>query len=122
MKFFKDHYDVIIIGGALSGMSTALHLQDKGVKDILILEKHNLPGGLATDFVRNGFEIEATLHEMMSIGEKGKRLKVGQFFDDMGVILTGLRFLSATELRSRTQISMLFSTRAMRPPQEKSTQ
>ncbi|MBQ3951043.1 MAG: NAD(P)/FAD-dependent oxidoreductase, partial [Oscillospiraceae bacterium] len=53
--------------------------------DILILEKHNLPGGLATDFVRNGFEIEATLHEMMSIGTKDNRLKVGKFFDDMGV-------------------------------------
>ncbi len=85
MKFYRDHYDVIIIGGALAGMSAALQLQAKGVKDILILEKHNLPGGLATDYVRNGFEIEATLHEMMSIGTKENRLKVGQFFDDMGV-------------------------------------
>ncbi|MBQ1767941.1 MAG: NAD(P)/FAD-dependent oxidoreductase [Oscillospiraceae bacterium] len=85
MKFYKDHYQVIIIGGALAGMSAALQLQAKGVTDILILEKHNLPGGLATDFVRNGFEIEATLHEMMSIGTKDNRLKVGKFFDDMGV-------------------------------------
>ena len=85
MSFYKEHYDVVIIGGALGGMAAALQLQEKGVKDILILEKHNLPGGLATDYVRGGFEIEATLHEMMSIGPKGKRLKVGQFFDDMGV-------------------------------------
>ena len=84
-KFYKDHYDVVIIGCALAGMSAALQLQAKGVKDILILEKHNLPGGLATDFVRDGFEMEATLHEMMSIGKPGERLKVGQFFDDMGV-------------------------------------
>ena len=84
-RYFKDHYQVIIIGGALAGMSCALQLQAKGVNDILILEKHNMPGGLATDFVRNGFEIEATLHEMMSIGTKDNRLKVGQFFDDMGV-------------------------------------
>jgi prolycopene isomerase len=85
MSFYKDHYDVVIIGGALAGMSACLQLQAWGVKDILILEKHNMPGGLATDFVRNGFEIEATLHEMMSIGQPGKRLKVGKFFDDMGV-------------------------------------
>lgn len=91
MSFFKDHYDVVIMGGALAGMSCALQLQAKGVKDILILEKHNLPGGLATDFVRNGFEIEATLHEMMSIGEPGHRLKVGQFFDDMGVDIDWLK-------------------------------
>ena len=85
MKFYKDHYDVVIIGGALAGMAACLQLQAWGIKDILILEKHNMPGGLATDFVRNGFEIEATLHEMMSIGQPNKRLKVGQFFDDMGV-------------------------------------
>ena len=59
MKPFKDHYQVVIIGGGLAGMSCALQLQAKGVNDILILEKHNMPGGLATDFVRNGFEIEA---------------------------------------------------------------
>ena len=85
MKFYKDHYDVVIIGGGLAGMACALQLQAWGIRDILILEKHNLPGGLATDFVRNGFEIEATLHEMMSIGTKEKPLKVGQFFRDMGV-------------------------------------
>ena len=37
MKFFKDHYEVVIIGGALAGMSAALQLQAKGVTDILIL-------------------------------------------------------------------------------------
>ena len=90
MKFYKDHYDVIVIGGALAGLSSALMLADKG-KDVLVLERHNLPGGIATSFVRGGIEIEAALHEMMSIGSKDHRLKVGKFFDDMGVDIDWLK-------------------------------
>ena len=65
-------------------------LADKG-KDVLVLERHNLPGGIATSFVRGGIEIEAALHEMMSIGDKDRRLKVGKFFDDMGVDIEWLK-------------------------------
>ena len=90
MKFYKDHYDVIVIGGALAGLSSALMLADKG-KSVLVLERHNLPGGIATSFVRGGIEIEAALHEMMSIGEKSNRLKVGKFLDDMGVDIDWLK-------------------------------
>ena len=90
MKFYKDHYDVIVIGGALAGLSSALMLAEKG-KDVLVLERHNLPGGIATSFVRGGIEIEASLHEMMSIGPKGNRLKVGKFLEDMGVDVEWLK-------------------------------
>ncbi|MCD8119926.1 MAG: NAD(P)/FAD-dependent oxidoreductase [Lachnospiraceae bacterium] len=91
MSFFKNHYEVVIIGGGLAGMASALALQSGGVKDILVLEKHNMPGGLATDYVRGGHEIEATLHEMMSIGPKNDRLKVGKFFDEMGLDIDWLK-------------------------------
>ena len=90
MKFYKDHYDVIVIGGALAGLSSALMLADKGL-DVLVLERHNLPGGIATSFVRGGIEIEAALHEMMSIGPAGNRLKVGKFLEDMGVNVDWLK-------------------------------
>ena len=98
MKFYKDHYDVVIIGGALAGMSACLQLQAWGIKDILILEKHNMPGGLATDFVRNGFEIEATLHEMMSIGPSEDPLFIRDYLDSLGVAINWLRVPEAYRL------------------------
>jgi phytoene dehydrogenase-like protein len=56
-------------------MACALTLANKG-KSVLILERHNLPGGIATSFVRGGVEMEATLHEMMSIGPEDQPLKI----------------------------------------------
>ena len=90
MQFYKDHYDVIVIGGALAGLSGALMLGKKG-KSVLVLEQHNLPGGLATSFVRGEFELEATLHEMMSIGPEEAPLKIRKFFDEMGVDIDWMR-------------------------------
>lgn len=89
-KYFQDAYDVIVIGGALSGLASALTLASKG-KKVLVLEQHNLPGGVATSFVRGGVEIEAALHEMMSIGPKECPLKIRKFFEDMGIDIEWLR-------------------------------
>ena len=89
-QFFAPSYDVIVIGGALAGLASALTLAKKG-KKVLVLEQHNLPGGVATSFVRHGVEIEATLHEMMSIGPKECPLKIRNFFDEMGVDIEWLR-------------------------------
>ncbi len=89
-KCFKKSYDVIVIGGALAGLASALTLAKKG-HDVLVLEQHNLPGGVATSFVRGGVEIEGTLHEMMSIGPKEYPLKIRNFFDEMGVDIDWLR-------------------------------
>lgn len=85
MHFYKNHYEVVIIGGGLAGLSCALHLQKAGMKDILILEKHNLPGGLATSFVRNGVEFEAALHELMGVGTEEEPGEIEQFFREMGI-------------------------------------
>ena len=89
-KYYKDHYDVIVIGGALAGLASALTLAKKG-KDVLVLEQHNLPGGVATSFVRGGIEIEGTLHEMMALGPKECPLKIRNFFDERGVDIEWLR-------------------------------
>lgn len=68
-------YDVIVVGAGNGGLSAALWLAKRG-KKVLVIEKHNLPGGCATSFVRGNYEFEATLHELCQMGTgegEGKR-------------------------------------------------
>ena len=60
-------YDVIVVGAGNGGLTAAVRMALAGKKTLLV-EKHNLPGGFATSFVRGRFEFEASLHELCGIG------------------------------------------------------
>ena len=89
-KYFKEKYDVIIIGASLAGLSAALTLLKEGY-DVLVLEQHNLPGGVATSFVRSGVEIEASLHEMMGIGTKENPQFVRKFLEENDIYVDWIK-------------------------------
>ncbi len=78
-------YDAIVIGAGNGGLTCATKLALNG-KKTLLLEKHNLPGGFATSFVRGRFEFEASLHELCGIGplvnDNGNLAKL---FKELGV-------------------------------------
>lgn len=61
-------YDVVVVGAGNGGLSAACYLANEG-KKVLLLEKHNLPGGCATSFRRGNYEFEATLHELCQMGD-----------------------------------------------------
>lgn len=80
----KLHYDFVIVGAGNGGLSAATYLAKQG-KKVLVLEKHNLPGGCATSFRRGRFEFEATLHEMCQMGEGETAGQVRRLVDDYGL-------------------------------------
>lgn len=77
-----NHYDVIVVGAGNGGLAAAAALALKG-KKVLVLERHNLPGGAASSFVRGRFEIEPSLHEMASVGPEGTVGGTRQIFRDL---------------------------------------
>jgi len=57
----QDHYDVIVIGSGLGGLTSANRLAYCGHK-VLLLEHHHRLGGLATWFKRHGHIFDISLH------------------------------------------------------------
>lgn len=78
------NYDVIVIGAGNGGLVAAATACKLGKKTLLI-ERHNLPGGAASSFVRGRFEFETALHELAAYGPKEHPQGIRQMFDWLGV-------------------------------------
>ena len=76
-------YDVIVIGAGNGGLAAAATCARAGLSTLL-LERHNIPGGSATSFVRGRFEFEPSLHELAGIGADGEPGQIDDMFARMG--------------------------------------
>ena len=77
-------YDAVVIGAGNGGLAAAIRLLQGGAR-VLMVEKHNLPGGFATSFRRGRFEFEASLHELNDFGTAENAGDVRELFDQLGV-------------------------------------
>ena len=78
-------YDAVVVGAGNGGLSSACRLAKAG-KKVLLIEQHNLPGGVASSFHRGRFEFETALHELAAIGKPGHRGDVYKLVnEDYGV-------------------------------------
>ena len=75
-------YDVIIIGGGLGGLTTAVMLSKEGL-GVCVLEQHNVIGGCLQSFKRSGYTLDTGMHYVGSLSE-GQIMH--QYFKYLGVI------------------------------------
>ncbi|MFY9369132.1 MAG: FAD-dependent oxidoreductase, partial [Desulfomonilia bacterium] len=78
-------YDVVVIGAGNGGLTGALTLAKAGRK-VLLLERHNVPGGCATSFVRGRFEFEVALHQLSGMGSAERPGPLRAILNDLGVM------------------------------------
>jgi phytoene dehydrogenase-like protein len=93
-----EGYDAIVIGAGNGGLTASTALAQKGL-NVLLLEKHNVPGGCATSFCRGRFEFEVALHQLSGMGTVEKPGPLRMMLGSLGV-LDDLEFVEMPDLYS----------------------
>ncbi len=91
-----EKYDVIVIGAGNGGLTASVALARKGLK-VLLLERHNIPGGCATSFCRGRFEFEVALHQLSGMGTVERPGPLRMSLGELG-LLEDLEFVEIPDL------------------------
>ncbi len=70
----SQHFDVIIIGAGMSGMSAAIRLAMFD-KKVCLIEKHSIAGGLNSYYQRGKRQLDVGLHALTNYSQKNERTK-----------------------------------------------
>ncbi len=80
----NKNYDIIVIGAGCGGLTAAVCAAKQG-KKVLLVERHNLPGGFNTSFVRGRFEFEVSLNQLCEFSDEAGSGETRRVFDEIGI-------------------------------------
>ena len=78
------NYDIIVIGAGCGGLSAAVCAAKEG-KNVLLLERHNAPGGFMSSFVRGRFEFDISLQQLCGFSQNTEHGELRQLFDELNI-------------------------------------
>lgn len=79
-------FDVIVIGGGISGLMSALALSKHG-KSVLVLEKNTSVGGNCNSYMVDGFQVDTGPHAITHLREGPLRRLMDEYFTYVPVFL-----------------------------------
>ncbi len=81
----NQSYDAVVIGTGMGGLAAGCNLAKHGIR-VLMLEQHNIPGGVTTSFKRGRFEFEVSVQCILEYGSKDCKGPICEFLvDDLGI-------------------------------------
>ena len=110
----KDHYDVVVVGGGVHGLSTAYYLGKLGVRNVAVLDKGYLGGGgsaRSTAIIRanyltvEGIPFFRESHKLYE--DLAQELDFNLLFNQMGRLDIGHAEAAVYGLRQRAEFNQL---------------
>lgn len=77
----KQHYDVVIIGGGISGLTSAALFSKAGIS-CCVIEMDSRPGGYLAGFRRHDFRFDSAIHWLNNCGPNGLVTKIFKIIGD----------------------------------------
>ncbi|MDO9098385.1 MAG: FAD-dependent oxidoreductase, partial [Candidatus Methanoperedens sp.] len=89
-------YDVIVAGGGISGLMSALALSKHG-KSVLVLEKDGIVGGNCNSYMVDGFQVDTGPHAITHLREGPLRRLMDEYFTYVPVFVDYGHYYVRTE-------------------------